>query len=233
MENKNGQGIFYGVIGVATLVVAIIGATFAYFSASQTAGNGVINGTTNDELASALSLGVQRVTYTYGTGEEPGNDKLVPAVLTLTGSDDTTNLNKALTAKCVKDGYTGCHVYDITVSSNQPIATANFVFDLDVDASVKDNWKYLVFEGSSSAATAISKMPTAFEATPATSHELAITGGLSSTAKHYFLMVYLENVEHSQNNDASDPQKTSETGTYSGTVSLQAAGGQVKASFTA
>ena len=32
MEN-NGRGIFYGVIGVATLVVAIIGATFAYFSA--------------------------------------------------------------------------------------------------------------------------------------------------------------------------------------------------------
>ena len=33
MENRNGQGIFYGVIGVATLVVAIIGATFAYFNA--------------------------------------------------------------------------------------------------------------------------------------------------------------------------------------------------------
>ena len=27
MENNNGKGIFYGVIGVATLVVAIIGAT--------------------------------------------------------------------------------------------------------------------------------------------------------------------------------------------------------------
>lgn len=34
MENKNGRGIFYGVIGVATLVVAIIGATFAYFTAT-------------------------------------------------------------------------------------------------------------------------------------------------------------------------------------------------------
>jgi len=33
MEN-NGKGIFYGVIGVATLIVAIIGATFAFFSAS-------------------------------------------------------------------------------------------------------------------------------------------------------------------------------------------------------
>ena len=33
MEN-NGKGIFYGVIGVATLIVAIIGATFAYFTAT-------------------------------------------------------------------------------------------------------------------------------------------------------------------------------------------------------
>ena len=38
MEN-NGRGIFYGVIGVATLVVAVIGATFAFFSASIASGN--------------------------------------------------------------------------------------------------------------------------------------------------------------------------------------------------
>ena len=33
-QRNNGRGIFYGVIGVATLVVAIIGATFAYFTAT-------------------------------------------------------------------------------------------------------------------------------------------------------------------------------------------------------
>ena len=33
-EKKSGTGFFYGVIGVATLVVAIIGATFAYFTAT-------------------------------------------------------------------------------------------------------------------------------------------------------------------------------------------------------
>ena len=41
MENKNGNGIFLGVVSVATLVVAIIGATFAYFSASITGDNTV------------------------------------------------------------------------------------------------------------------------------------------------------------------------------------------------
>ena len=29
-ENRKGPGVFYAVVGVATLVVAIIGATFAY-----------------------------------------------------------------------------------------------------------------------------------------------------------------------------------------------------------
>ena len=33
-NNRRGSEIFLGVIGVATLVVAIIGATFAFFSAS-------------------------------------------------------------------------------------------------------------------------------------------------------------------------------------------------------
>ena len=53
MENNNrnnGRGIFYGVIGVATLVVAIIGATFAYFSASVTGINNMETGSTTLSL---------------------------------------------------------------------------------------------------------------------------------------------------------------------------------------
>lgn len=42
MENRRGNEIFLGVIGVATLLVAIIGATFAYFSASAQSGNEAI-----------------------------------------------------------------------------------------------------------------------------------------------------------------------------------------------
>ena len=42
-NNNNGRGIFYGVIGVATLVVAIIGATFAYFTATISSNNAITN----------------------------------------------------------------------------------------------------------------------------------------------------------------------------------------------
>ena len=43
MENKRGNEIFLGVVGVATLLVAIIGATFAYFTASAQSENEIIN----------------------------------------------------------------------------------------------------------------------------------------------------------------------------------------------
>lgn len=44
MEEKKGQGTLYLVIGIATLVVAIIGATFAYFSAQATSADKIQGG---------------------------------------------------------------------------------------------------------------------------------------------------------------------------------------------
>lgn len=54
-NNRKGPGIFYAVTGVATLVVAIIGATFAYFSA-VTAPNTEITGTTAEIEAMELDV---------------------------------------------------------------------------------------------------------------------------------------------------------------------------------
>ena len=56
-NNNNGRGIFYGVIGVATLVVAIIGATFAYFTA--TASNNVITGNISGVINPGTAYGIQ------------------------------------------------------------------------------------------------------------------------------------------------------------------------------
>lgn len=66
MENKKGSEIFLGVIGVATLLVAIIGATFAYFSANAKSGNEAIN------VASAeLSIGYEDDTTGLNTSLIP------------------------------------------------------------------------------------------------------------------------------------------------------------------
>ena len=67
MENNNGKGIFYGVIGVATLIVAIIGATFAYFTATTASGQYL----TGTAATASLEVKVQRLTgYSAGEGAE-------------------------------------------------------------------------------------------------------------------------------------------------------------------
>ena len=54
-ENRKGTGVFYAVVGVATLVVAIIGATFAYFSASAT-NDSDVTGTTASGASLAIAI---------------------------------------------------------------------------------------------------------------------------------------------------------------------------------
>ena len=54
----------------------------------------------------------------------------------------------------------------------------------------------------------------------------AVADGVSET---YYIMVYLQNTENSQNTTTDGG--VDETGTYNGTVTFSAAGGEVTASF--
>lgn len=87
MERNNGQTIFLSVIGIATLLVAIIGATFAYFSttldgqaanvSATTAKIGAVTftaeGITTDNTAilPGWTSGAKNVTVTYGAADYP------------------------------------------------------------------------------------------------------------------------------------------------------------------
>lgn len=110
-ENKNnGRGIFYGVIGVATLVVAIIGATFAYFTASQNAGQNVING----NMASInFGLQVEKVV-------DPGSTK---GIIPMSNTMVETAVNNEDNDTCVDDnGNAVCQIYKITVTNSSTAA---------------------------------------------------------------------------------------------------------------
>ena len=146
MENKNGQGIFYGVIGVATLVVAIIGATFAFFGAQASANGDAIAGNTLD-LASALSVSVTKLDL----GGTAASANLVPATIDVTAA---SGINQALTAKCEKNGYTGCHVYKIVAESTETVTAASInLSTLTTTASSnKSDWKYVIYTGTDSSA---------------------------------------------------------------------------------
>ena len=104
-NNRKGPGVFYAVVGVATLVVAIIGATFAYFSAQASTGAEDIKGGTLD-IKQSFSVEAVRVYK----DETVASDNLVPS----DAGANITNIKNAMTAKCVNKGYTGCHIYKIT-----------------------------------------------------------------------------------------------------------------------
>ena len=220
MENKNGQGIFYGVIGVATLVVAIIGATFAYFSASVTANGDDITGNTAN-VAGSLSLEVERVDFEPSPA--PSYDDLVPAAV----AETEAGWGSMLTHDCVDGDYTGCHLYKVTAGTDTDVSASVEVV-VTTTANPATNWKYVVYRGTESTITSNSASLHAMNSAAYT----AFSGTLDDASdEEFYVLVYLLNTSSSQN-DGDTAGTTDETGTYTGTVTLKAASGNVKATFS-
>lgn len=242
MEEKKGQGTLYLVIGIATLVVAIIGATFAYFSASASADTKVTGGTL--DIGSNFKVAV---TQLQPDERKASSEKLVPAKFgtsndALTTTNAVSAVTSALESKCeeagANGGYTGCHIWKVTATTGQDLATASLT--LDIKAPKGDNWSYVLFKDSedltslngtpgtvtlSTSTNAVGKFTTA--GTSVDMHngapmKAAVGAGVSET---YYIMVYLQNTDTSQNIEAD------ETGAYNGTVKFSAAGGEVTATF--
>lgn len=109
MEN-NKRGIFYGVIGVATLVVAIIGATFAYFTASADVANNI----TGNMATINFGLGVEKVTT---AGDESG---LIPMSNNMVQQAVSNASGKGV---CIDDaGNAVCQIYKVTVTNDSTAA---------------------------------------------------------------------------------------------------------------
>ena len=238
-NNKKGPGVFYAVVGVATLLVAIIGATFAYFSASTSAGDGTIKGSTNDAISNTLGLNVSRVTF---DGASANSSDLVPAYNNVTAPASVTGamINTMLTNKCVNGGYTGCHVYKITATSTQTVDSANLYLTLSTTATdTNAQWAYATFTADETAGTnGVTLSNATLVNGPAAigggisgdSVDLHAGASLNSDGKTYYLMVFLNDNSQSQNTQSDTANYA--IGTYEGSLSLQALGGKVRASFT-
>ena len=113
-EERKGNGIFLGIVGVATLIVAIIGASFAYFSIQASSAEGAVN-LTAYEFSASLSM-----SEVYPTEKD-----LIPIdpMATIAGATapDNTNLAFALNVrkKCEDDkGYRVCALYEVSVTNS-------------------------------------------------------------------------------------------------------------------
>ncbi|MBQ6494890.1 MAG: hypothetical protein IJI98_08360 [Methanosphaera sp.] len=119
-RNKNGRGIFYGVIGVATLVVAIIGATFAYFTATVSSNGNEITGN-----AASVSFGL---TVTRAETTDQTNGGLIPMSNSMVqsavfGGGKPSVGAGANNVACVDDnGNSVCQIYKVRVTNTSSAA---------------------------------------------------------------------------------------------------------------
>ena len=147
-DRKRGSEIFLGVIGIATLVVAMIGATFAFFSANaSSAENAVTAG------AATLSLDFTDATNTnLKTHLIPAADHIAKyAALVQTGTGDGKN------KQCTDDnGNEVCGVYEFTVTNPSTTTTQDISVSLEVNVNEFANLTYEVYEGTASALNASS-----------------------------------------------------------------------------
>ncbi len=201
MEKNNGRGIFYGVIGVATLVVTIIGATFAYFaSAGNTADNAIEANT-----ADIANYTVEIVNSHAATG-------LIPV-----DSEDANFASKIGLAenfcKDVSDNtYPICGVYELKITNASAVAQQTYV-NLKVSTNTFTNLKYAIYDGSSEIADGSFTTPstalvsTATFATSGNTQLTALGGNYAANqAKTFYIVVWLE--ETGADQTASDKGKT-------------------------
>ena len=139
-ENRKGNGIFLGVVGVATLVVAIIGATFAYFSASANSDTEAIN-----TASTSVALGFEDNTEGLKTNLIPAYDSYAEAAAKRTGEAGAGNsLGKN---ECIDDVDNEiCSVYEFTIG-NPSTSTAQTVYaSLDVVTNEFKNLYYRIYD---------------------------------------------------------------------------------------
>lgn len=137
MENRKGNGIFLGVIGVATLIVAIIGATFAFFGA-----NAFSNATAVAAKGAILKLG-------YGDNTTGLKYNLIPAtdIIALYSAMSDEWYGEDATKRC-KDEYGNeiCGVYEFSIGNPSVTTRQGLYGNIKVANSDFTNLYFAIFD---------------------------------------------------------------------------------------
>lgn len=216
MDSNKSRGIFLGVLSVATLIVSIIGATFAYFVASA-------NGNENAVQAGAANVaGTLTLTETVDYRQN-----MIPVTETLmkTSYKRTEAATGTGTGRC--EGYSAaggntvynlCSIYQFTVSNSATIAQTIYA-SLTANTNTFANLKYCIFEGeagtSDTEKVACRNMPAKGNTDKNIFSELIP----ATTGTHtYTLVMYI--------NETSEDQTTDDSGkTFTGTISITSGDG--------
>lgn len=212
-RRENGQGIFFGVIGVATLIIAMIGATLAYFTATAKSEEG------------AVSAKAANVSIIYSDSQIVTADSLIPADKDVVEATYQYNLDESEeTTQCLdKHGRQVCSVYHFEVENkakNDTSITGNFT----IVKNEFTNLKYMVYDVTAGTPTKIvEESPLSAEA----SQKVSIFGLIKEgelkqemipglTTKKYDVVIYLFNMASAQDGEQGKE--------FSATASIDVAG---------
>ena len=208
-NNRKGPGIFYAVVGVATLVVAIIGATFAYFSATATNKDTIVGGTaTGNNIALAVTP--------IAPVKEPKTrtENMIPML----EDDLQTGLTGTGGKSCIdSNGNTVCQVYKVTVTNNGATAvkldaTLNLTTAKGSGEGTGANMKWQLIQNATTEGTVGTMKSQGTAELFADNLSLAAT-----TSQDFYIVVWLLETE--------GPQDSSDAGiNYTGTVTVNAVG---------
>ena len=194
-ENRKGTGVFYAVVGVATLVVAIIGATFAYFSASATNDTDVKGSTAS---GASLAIAVTKVS------DEATSKNMIPML--------STDLQKGVTGTASKscidaNNNTVCQVYKVTVTNGSADIGINVKGTMNLTSTAKNmKWQVLT-----DAKTVNADATTTAQGAVGT---IVDNQALTASGTHdFYLVIWLDETNAAQ--DADDAGKT-----FNGTITF-------------
>lgn len=138
MSEKN-KGIFYGIVAIATLIVAIVGATLAYFS--------VFAGSANNAVG--LKAAVVSISYTEGAAVSLPNE-LIPSEYQYVKKSyeepipaDINGENER--PRCIDDNNRQiCHIYNFSINNTGD--AVDLSIDLKVGVNEFKNLRYMLYD---------------------------------------------------------------------------------------
>lgn len=141
MERENGKGLLFGVLGVMTLVIAILGASLAYFS------------TTQRSAEDAVIVEAATVSITYSQGTNLSATDLIPSTLSVAqkayGKQLSYKVGEETKTEQCKDtnGRTVCSVFRFNIE-NQAAQATTIEGKIHTSLSEFQNLRYIVYAGT-------------------------------------------------------------------------------------